>query len=101
MHRSDRGIQYACGEYVSLLRRYALVPSMSRPANSYDNASCESFMKTLKRREIHANDYRDLEHLLQNVSAFIDDYYNRVRLHSALGYRAPEEFEQVERGARA
>jgi len=95
VHHSDRGIQYACGEYMSLLRRHALVPSMSRPANPYDNASCESFMKTLKQEEIKANEYRNLEHLLENVAAFIDHYYNRVRLHSALGYRPPEEFEQA------
>lgn len=96
VHHSDRGIQYACGEYVSLLSQHALIPSMSRPANPYDNASCESFMKTLKREEIQANEYRDLEHLLENVAGFIDNYYNRVRLHSALGYRPPEEFEQVQ-----
>lgn len=96
VHHSDRGIQYACGEYVSLLGRHALIPSISRPANPYDNASCESFMKTLKREEIQANEYRDLEHLLENVAGFIDNYYNRVRLHSALGYRPPEEFEQAE-----
>ena len=99
VHHSDRGIQYACGEYMSLLRRHTLIPSMSRPANPYDNASCESFMKTLKREEIQANEYRDLEHLLENVAGFIDNYYNRVRLHSALGYRPPEEFEQVECGS--
>lgn len=97
VHHSDRGIQYACGEYVSLLRRHALIPSMSRPANPYDNASCESFMKTLKREEIHAQQYRDLEHLQENVATFIDHYYNGVRLHSALGYQTPEEFEQAER----
>jgi transposase InsO family protein len=95
VHHSDRGIQYACGEYVSLLQQHHLIPSMSRPANPYDNASCESFMKTLKREEIEANEYRDLEHLRQNISEFIDHYYNRVRLHSALGYRPPEEFEQA------
>jgi len=67
---------------------------MSRPANPYDNASCESFMKTLKREEIYANDYVDLEHLRSNIEAFIDQYYNRCRLHSALGYQPPEEFEQ-------
>ena len=71
-----------------------MIPSMSRPANPYDNASCESFMKTLKREEIYANDYRDLEHLLGNIEVFIEQYYNRCRLHSALGYRPPEEFEQ-------
>jgi hypothetical protein len=71
-----------------------MIPSMSRPANPYDNASCESFMKTLKREEIYANEYRDLEHLLGNVEAFLEQYYNRCRLHSALGYRPPEEFER-------
>ena len=95
VHHSDRGIQYACGEYVSLLRRHGLIPSMSRPANPYDNASCESFMKTLKREEVQANQYRDLEELRQNLTGFIENYYNRVRLHSALGYRPPEEFERV------
>ena len=77
-----------------VLRKHQMIPSMSRPANPYDNASCESFMKTLKREEIYANDYRDLEHLLGNVEAFIEQYYNRCRLHSALGYRSPEEFER-------
>jgi transposase InsO family protein len=67
---------------------------MSRPANPYDNASCESFMKTLKREEIYANNYRDLEHLLGNIEVFIEQYYNRCRLHSALGYRPPEESER-------
>jgi putative transposase len=71
-----------------------MIPSMSRPANPYDNASCESFMKTLKREEIYAQDYRDLEHLRSNLEAFIEQYYNRQRLHSALGYRSPEEFER-------
>jgi len=79
---------------VQILRKHQMIPSMSRPANPYDNASCESFMKTLKREEIYANDYRDLEHLLGNVEAFIEQYYNRCRLHSALGYRPPEEFER-------
>jgi len=73
---------------------------MSRPANPYDNASCESFMKTLKREEIYANEYQDLDDLRTNIEAFIEQYYNRQRLHSALGYRPPEEFEQaVESGA--
>src|SRR2546425_11085624 len=71
-----------------------MVPSMSRPANPYDNASCESFMKTLKREEIYANKYDDLENLRANIQEFIEQYYNRQRLHSALGYRSPEEFEQ-------
>jgi len=94
VHHSDRGVQYACGDYAQVLQRHQMIPSMSRPANPYDNASCESFIKTLKREEIYANDYRDLEHLFANVEAFIERYYNRRRLHSALGYRSPEEFEQ-------
>ena len=95
VHHSDRGVQYASDAYVGLLRKHGMIPSMSRPANPYDNASCESFLKTLKREEIYANEYRDLEHLCENIAAFIDNYYNRVRLHSALGYKPPEEFEQV------
>ena len=94
VHHSDRGVQYACGDYAQILQQHQMIPSMSRPANPYDNASCESFMKTLKREEIYANDYRDLEHLLGNIEVFIEQYYNRFRLHSALGYRPPEEFEQ-------
>jgi transposase InsO family protein len=94
VHHSDRGVQYASGNYVKILRKHQMIPSMSRPANPYDNASCESFMKTLKREEIYANDYRDLDHLLGNIEAFIEQYYNRCRLHSALGYRPPEEFER-------
>lgn len=94
VHHSDRGVQYAAQEYVELLQRHQLIPSMSRPANPYDNATCESFIKTLKREEIYANEYRNLEHLQQSIEEFIDRYYNRVRLHSALGYRSPAEFEQ-------
>jgi transposase InsO family protein len=94
VHHSDRGVQYASNEYMQLLQAHQIIPSMSRPANPYDNASCESFMKTLKREEIYANDYCDLEHLRANIEAFIDHYYNRCRLHSALGYKSPEEFEQ-------
>ena len=94
VHHSDRGLQYASEEYVKVLENNRVIPSMSRPANPYDNASCESFMKTLKREEIYANNYDDLEHLRANIEEFIEQYYNRLRLHSALGYRPPEEFEQ-------
>jgi transposase InsO family protein len=94
VHHSDRGLQYASAEYAAILEKHRMVPSMSRPANPYDNASCESFMKTLKREEIYANKYDDLEHLRANIEEFIEQYYNRQRLHSALGYRSPEEFEQ-------
>ena len=94
VHHSDRGIQYASGAYVQVLRQQQMIPSMSRPANPYDNASCESFMKTLKREEIYATSYRDLDHLRSNLAAFIDEYYNGTRLHSALGYQPPNEFER-------
>ena len=94
IHHSDRGVQYASGEYVSILDQHQMIPSMSRPANPYDNASCESFIKTLKREEIYANSYENLEHLRANIETFIEQYYNQQRLHSALGYRSPEEFEQ-------
>jgi putative transposase len=94
VHHSDRGIQYASGEYVAVLNKQQMIPSMSRPANPYDNASCESFMKTLKREEIYASRYENLEQLRTNVAIFIEQYYNHQRLHSALGYRSPEEFEQ-------
>ena len=93
IHHSDRGVQYASQEYIKLLQQHDITPSMSRPANPYDNASCESFMKTLKQEEIYASEYRDLEQLQQNLEEFIDGYYNRVRLHSALAYLSPEEFE--------
>lgn len=95
VHHSDRGVQYASGAYVQILKQHQMIPSMSRPANPYDNASCESFLKTLKREEIYAHAYRDLDHLRANIEAFIDRYYNRIRLHSALGYRPPEEFEHT------
>jgi hypothetical protein len=94
VHHSDRGLQYASNEYVQVLQEHQIIPSMSRPANPYDNASCESFMKTLKHEEIYANDYRDLDHLRSNIETFIEAYYNRSRLHSALGYQSPDEFER-------
>jgi len=94
VHHSDRGVQYASAEYAAVLEKHGMIPSMSRPANPYDNASCESFLKTLKREEIYANQYSDLEHLRTNIEEFIEKYYNRQRLHSALGYCSPEEFEQ-------
>jgi len=94
VHHSDRGLQYARAEYIAILEKHHMIPSMSRPANPYDNASCESFIKTLKREEIYAHKYEDLEQLRANIEEFIEEYYNRQRLHSALGYRSPEEFER-------
>jgi putative transposase len=97
VHHSDRGIQYASAEYVGVLKQHEMVPSMSRPANPYDNASCESFIKTLKREEIYANHYENLEELREHMEEFIEQYYNHKRLHSALGYCSPDEFEQQTR----
>lgn len=94
VHHSDRGIQYASAAYVQVLRQHQMIPSMSRPAHPYDNASCESFLKTLKREEIYATSYHNLDHLRTNLAAFIDQYYNGTRLHSALGYQPPNEFER-------
>jgi putative transposase len=94
VHHSDRGIQYASRDYVDLLQQHHLIPSMSRPANPYDNATCESFMKTLKQEEIYCRQYRDVNDLEAHVEEFLDCYYNHQRLHSALGYRTPAEFEQ-------
>lgn len=94
VHHSDQGIQYACADYVQELQAHGMVASMSRPANPYDNAFCESFMKTLKQEEIYCNQYRDYEDLSEHLDDFIGNYYNRLRLHSALGYKTPEEFEK-------
>jgi putative transposase len=91
---NDQGIQFASTEFQEVVKMHAMVPSMSRPANPYDNAVCESFMKTLKQEEIYCREYRDMEELEKHLREFIDHYYNRLRLHSALGYRTPEEFER-------
>jgi putative transposase len=103
VHHSDRGVQYTCKAYMQTLREHRMLARVSRPGKPYDNACYESFMKTLKREEIYASEYRDLEHLLQSVEEFIEHYYNRCRLHSALGYCSPEEFEgrSLEQNAQA
>ena len=72
------GSQYACREYVALLEKHQMVASMSPPGNPYDNARCERFMQTLKREEIYASAYRDMEHLRANLEDFIERYYNKT-----------------------
>jgi putative transposase len=94
VHHSDRGAQYASREYVAVLEEHGIEPSMSRAGNPYDNARCESFLKTLKQEEIYTRQYRDRTDLERHITEFLDQYYNRRRLHSALGYRSPEDFER-------
>ena len=96
VHHSDRGVQYACGEYTDLLKEHEVIISMSRKGNPYDNAACESFMKTLKYEEVYRQEYRGMAEALASIGDFIDRIYNQKRLHSALGYRPPEEFERVQ-----
>lgn len=93
VHHSDRGTQYACGEYTDVLKSHGILASMSRLGNPYDNAKAESFMKTLKHEEVDGSLYRDVRHARRQIEAFIENVYNRSRLHSALDYRSPLEFE--------
>jgi putative transposase len=89
VHHSDRGIQYASEQYTRMLHIHGILPSMSRPGNPYDNAFCESFIKTLKREQIHVNKYQYIDELSAHLEEFIDRYYNRLRLHSALDTKRP------------
>lgn len=94
VHHSDRGVQYASKQYTELLQQHQIVISMSRTGNPYDNARCESFLKTLKYEEVYRQDYRDLAEAWRSIEHFIEQVYNEKRLHSALGYRSPAEFER-------
>jgi len=94
IHHSDRGVQYACDEYVKLLTDAGLRISMSRRGNPYDNAQAESFFKTLKHEEVNLTEYRNFEEVAASIPVFIEQVYNRERLHSALGYLPPAEFEE-------
>lgn len=94
VHHSDRGSQYASGDYTDLLKDHGINISMSRKGNPWDNAACESFMKTLKYEEVHRNEYRDLGEARSAIRQFLEKIYNGKRLHSALGYLPPAEFER-------
>lgn len=97
VHHSDRGTQYASNEYVQRLEACGAHLSMSRPARPWENGKCESFIKTLKREEIDARRYASFAELRQHVEEFIEQIYNKVRLHSALDYHSPEEFERSQK----
>ena len=93
IHHSDRGVQYACGDYTARLAAHDIQPSMSRVGNPYDNAKAERFMRTLKEEEVDGSAYRDAEDVRAGIGQFIETVYNRQRLHSALDYLTPEEYE--------
>ena len=93
VHHSDRGSQYASGDYTQLLKDHQISISMSRKGNPWDNAMCESFLKTLKYEEVHRNEYRDLAEARASIGEFLEKVYNHKRLHSALGYLPPAKFE--------
>ena len=96
VHHSDRGSQYASGDYTDLLKTHRCEISMSHKSSPWENAGCESWMKTLKYEEVYRQEYRTLGEARASIARFIDEVYNQKRLHSALGYRTPVEFEQVQ-----
>ena len=93
VHHSDRGVQYAATEYTDVLKTHGISISMSRKGNPYDNAKAESFMKTLKHEEVFLNEYETFEQANDNITTFLESVYNTKRLHSALRYKPPAEFE--------
>lgn len=95
VHHSDRGVQYASKAYTELLRQHDIRISMSRKACPWDNATCESFLKTLKWEEVYRSEYRDLAEAKASIAQFIERVYNDKRLHSSLGYLSPVQFERM------
>ena len=93
IHHSDQGGQYASYDYLAVLERHQIGISMSRRGNPWDNAACESFLKTLKSEEVYRSEYRNLGEARCRISDFLDQVYNQKRLHSALGYCSPVAFE--------
>lgn len=94
IHHSDRGVQYAAGDYVQRLNALGIIISMSKKGVPYDNAFAESFMKTIKVEEVYIKDYETFEDALKNIKNFIEKVYNAKRLHSSIGYKSPNKFEQ-------
>jgi transposase InsO family protein len=94
VHHSDRGVQYASGRYTAILQKHGIRISMSRTGNPWDNAACESFLKTLKYAEVYRSEYRDLADAWARVGEFLEEVYNHKRLHSALDYHSPATFEE-------
>ena len=99
VHHSDRGVQYAAGDYTALLAQHGIVISMSRKASPNDNALAESFIKTLKYEEVYLFEYEDFAEAQQRIEKFIERVYNEKRLHSALAYRPPAEYEHLLAGS--
>src|SRR5207253_11157951 len=94
IHHSDRGVQYAAADYVAVLHEHKIEISMSRTGNPYDNAKAERFMRTLKYEEIYLNEYETFNEADASIENFIEEVYNQKRLHSAIGYIPPVEFEE-------
>jgi putative transposase len=95
IHHSDRGVQYASGDYIARLEQIGASLSMSKAGCPYDNAKAESFFKTLKKEEVYLNQYQNFEEARANLGTFLEDVYNQKRLHSSLGYLPPTEFEEL------